>query len=629
MDKSSPSTSSLGISSRPDNISTLSIVGMGGLVKTTVAQMVYKDDSIVRNFELRAWVCVFDNFDIYKILRDTAESITRNKYENPSNVDVLANQVKEMLIGKKYLLVLDDLWNEDVGDWEKLKSYLIHGGMGSKILVTTRSHKVASVVGGKIHDLEKLSDDICWSIKEEKILCRGGADVQKDELGSIRTCKMHDLVHDLAMSVQDPNEFGIAKVEDGKEEISQVRRLQLLFDEGPRLASPNVLLNAMKLRTLIAVEPYDFSHINSLFRCRCHCSTVVKPLGGDTTSINHVPSWFLREIGNFKSLRHLDISYSDIKHIPENIGSLEHLRFLDLSYTPISKLPDSITCISSLRTLKFDYCWNLDALPTELGGLTQLRRLNLEGTGIEVLPVSCIKNLWNLEIVELRSYCKLPREINNWPKLRILTHSRDDDVMSKGIERLTCLEILEDYMVRKENVIGESPNNSCGSGVEEMAGLNSLEVLGIRNLENVRGAKEGAERAKLKDKQHLVRLGLYWGSTDDDSRSMKDCKVLEGLQPHSNLRKLYIYGFSGVNLPNWMVGCSLSNCLPNLVTLTLTDCSNCEKLPALGMLPFLQYLKIAKMKSVKCLGEEFIINNNEKKTAVVLLQRDPPQCSLL
>ncbi|XP_026434784.1 putative disease resistance protein RGA3 [Papaver somniferum] len=152
---------------------------MGGLGKTTVAQMVYKDDSIVRNFDLRAWVCVSDNFDIYKILRDTAESITGNKYENPSNVDVLANQVKEMLIGKKYLLVLDDLGNEDVGDWEKLNSYLVHGGMGSKILVTTRSQKVASVVGGKSHDLEKLSDDICWSIIEGKILCRGGKENEK------------------------------------------------------------------------------------------------------------------------------------------------------------------------------------------------------------------------------------------------------------------------------------------------------------------------------------------------------------------------------------------------------------------------------------------------------------------
>ncbi|XP_026433508.1 disease resistance protein RGA2-like [Papaver somniferum] len=146
--KSSPSlpSSSSGISSQPESVSALSIVGMGGLGKTTVAQMVYNDDSIMGNFKLRAWVCVSHPFDIFKILRGVIESITRNKCENPSNVDVLANQVKEKLTGKKYLLVLDDLWNEAVTDWENLKNYLSYGGVGSKILVTTRSRNGGNLV---------------------------------------------------------------------------------------------------------------------------------------------------------------------------------------------------------------------------------------------------------------------------------------------------------------------------------------------------------------------------------------------------------------------------------------------------------------------------------------------------
>ncbi|XP_026429564.1 putative disease resistance protein RGA1 [Papaver somniferum] len=362
-DKSSPSlsTSSSGISSQSENISTLSIVGMGGLGKTTVAQMIYENDSIVRNFEPRGWVCVSDDFDIYKILKDIIESITLKKCEDPSNVDVLAKQVKEKLIGKKYLLVLDDLWNEDIRDWDKLKSFLVYGGLGSKILVTTRNHKVSSVVGGTVHDLIRVSDDVCWSIIEKKVSSQGGAvltpdmtnigrdiaekcdglplaanslgslmcsrrkksywlsiinnndlwstpehkkvisilklsydnlpsplqqcfsyccifpkdwiihretlirlwmaegflspssggddisfedigneyfdylvwssffqDVQKDRLlGDVATCKMHDLVHDLATSVIDCNEFGIGKVRDGKEEVSEVRRLRV------------------------------------------------------------------------------------------------------------------------------------------------------------------------------------------------------------------------------------------------------------------------------------------------------------------------------------------------------------------------------------------------------------------
>ncbi|XP_026417013.1 disease resistance protein RGA2-like isoform X1 [Papaver somniferum] len=828
IEKPSPSvpSSSWEISTQQHNVSTLSIVGMGGLGKTTVAQMVYKDDSMVRNFEPRAWVCVSDPFDIFKILRDIIESITGRKCEDPSNVDVLAKQVKENLLGKKYFLVLDDVWNEDVGDWDKLKSFLVCGGLGSKILVTTRSQNVASAAGGTYYSLNKLPDDVCWSIIKKKVLSQGGAvltkkmtdigteiarkcdglplvanslgsllrsrrdesywqsivddiadrmrgttehekvisilklsydnlspplkqcfsyccifpkdweieremlirlwmaegfllsssggesisledigneyfeylvwssffqDVQKHHLsGDIKTCKMHDLVHDLATSVVDPNEFRIAKVRDDKEDVSEVRRLQLLIDEGQSLASPTVLSNAVKLRTIVALEPKNISYTNSFFQCRrlrilCplsgwdrgwrECSLSSRSMSASSisklkhlryldlsncklsakVSLKHsynlqililggcknVPSCLLNKIGSLKSLRHLDISRSDIKHlpenigslkslrhldiffsdiksIPENIGSLEHLCFLDLSYTKISKLPDSITYITSLRTLKFNDCRNLDALPSELGALTRLRCLDLEYTGIKELPESCISNLCNLEIVKLGEYCKLPKEIKNWPKLRIFTHERFDDVMPRGIERLTCLETLN-YNARNENEICESPSNKSYGGIEELAGLNSLRVLEIRKLENVRGGIEDGETAKLKDKQHLRELHLEWGSTggDDDqvrsSRSVKDTAVLEGLQPHSNLKHLHIYRFSGLNLPKWMMGCSLSNFLPNLVLIDFTDFNNCEQLPALGMLQFLRDLRIARMKSINRLGEEFYYQQENRE----------------
>ncbi|XP_026416908.1 disease resistance protein RGA2-like [Papaver somniferum] len=807
IEKPSPSvpSSSLEISTQQHNVSTLSIVGMGGLGKTTVAQMVYKDDSMVRNFEPRAWVCVSDPFDIFKILRDIIESITGRKCEDPSNVDVLAKQVKENLLGKKYFLVLDDVWNEDVGDWDKLKSYLVCGGLGSKILVTTRSQNVASAAGGTYYSLNKLPDDVCWSIIKKKVLSQGGAvltkkmtdigteiarkcdglplvanslgsllgsrrdesywqsivddiadrmrgttehekvisilklsydnlspplkqcfsyccifpkdweieremlirlwmaegfllsssggesisledigneyfeylvwssffqDVQKDqESGDIWGCKMHDLVHDLATSVLDRNEFRIAKVRDDKEDVSEVRRLQLLID-GQSLASPTVLSNAVKLRTIVALEPKNIPYTNSFFQCRR--LRVLCPLGGwdretcslssssmscklcsassisklkhlryldlshmylsPEVSLNHsynlqililrgcknVPSCLLNKIGSLKSLRHLDISRSDIKSISENIGSLEHLSFLDLSGTKISKLPDSIICISNLRTLKFSGCENLDGLPRELGALTRLRCLDLRGTSIQELPESCISNLCNLEIVKLGWKCELPKEIKNWPKLRIFAHPGKDDVMPRGIERLTCLETLN-YNARNENEICESPSNKSYGGIEELAGLNSLRVLEIRKLENVRGGIEDGETAKLKDKQHLRELHLEWGSTggDDDqvrsSRSVKDTAVLEGLQPHSNLKHLHIYRFSGLNLPKWMMGCSLSNFLPNLVKIIMRDINNCEQLPALGMLQFLRYLGIFRMKSIKCLGEEFYYQQENRE----------------
>lgn len=136
-------------------------------------------------------------------------------------------------------------------------------------------------------------------------------------------------------------------------------------------------------------------------------------------------------------------------------------------------------------------------------------------------------------------------------------------------------------------------------------------MLHIRSLENKRGGIEGAERAKLNG-QHLRDLYLYWGNDNDDyeytSTSVDDGKMLEGLKPHPNLKKLIISGFEGLKLPNWM---GSSDCLPNVVELHLLECNSCEWVLPLGMLPCLRVLKIKGMNSVKCLGKEFYCHHEQ------------------
>ncbi|XP_026431667.1 putative disease resistance RPP13-like protein 1 [Papaver somniferum] len=130
-------------SSHEEKLSVVSIVGMGDLGRSSLAQLIYQDNSVETYFEQKMWVCVSNKFDVYRILKEIMESIISVSCGDPSNVDVLARQVKKKLIGKTYLLVLDDLWNEDSEDWKKLKRVLAFGGEGSKLLVMTRSQKVA------------------------------------------------------------------------------------------------------------------------------------------------------------------------------------------------------------------------------------------------------------------------------------------------------------------------------------------------------------------------------------------------------------------------------------------------------------------------------------------------------
>uniref|UniRef100_A0A2N9FAC9 Rx N-terminal domain-containing protein n=1 Tax=Fagus sylvatica TaxID=28930 RepID=A0A2N9FAC9_FAGSY len=114
-----------------ENVSFISIVGIGGLGKTTLAQYVYNDEKVKTYFELKMWVCVSDVFDVKTIAEKIIGSATGTKPEN-LEMDQLQIELRKNLDQQKYLLVLDDLWNEDIESWRNLKIFLTVGSKGSK-----------------------------------------------------------------------------------------------------------------------------------------------------------------------------------------------------------------------------------------------------------------------------------------------------------------------------------------------------------------------------------------------------------------------------------------------------------------------------------------------------------------
>ncbi|MBA0861435.1 hypothetical protein Goshw_027807, partial [Gossypium schwendimanii] len=133
-----------------ENVYIVPIMGLGGLGKTALAQLVYNDEMVKNHFELTMF----------------ASNKATDPDQNPE-MDQLQKQLRDKIDGKKYLLLLDDIWNENEQQWLSLKKLLMGGAKGSRIIVTTRSLRVAKIANrcdSHVLKLKGLSDDDAWSL---------------------------------------------------------------------------------------------------------------------------------------------------------------------------------------------------------------------------------------------------------------------------------------------------------------------------------------------------------------------------------------------------------------------------------------------------------------------------------
>ncbi|XP_022722341.1 putative disease resistance protein RGA3 [Durio zibethinus] len=151
-----------------ENVSIVPIIGIGGLGKTTLAKMVFNDENVGKHFQLKMWVCVSEKFELKVIVEKIIEAATGSKPENDLQMQTLQNILRGKINGKKYLLVLDDVWNDESEKWRNLRNLLLGGARGSWIVITTRSSRVAEITGTvSPHELKGLSKSQSWSLLKQ------------------------------------------------------------------------------------------------------------------------------------------------------------------------------------------------------------------------------------------------------------------------------------------------------------------------------------------------------------------------------------------------------------------------------------------------------------------------------
>ncbi|KAH0747636.1 hypothetical protein KY285_009293 [Solanum tuberosum] len=142
-------------------LTVIPVVGMGGMGKTTLAKAVYNDENVNDHFDLKAWFCVSEQYDAFRIVKGLLQEIGLQVDDNINQIQI---KLKESLKGKKSLTVLDDVWNDNYNEWDDLRNLFVQGDLGSKIIVTTRKESVALMMGGGAMNVGILSNVVSWAL---------------------------------------------------------------------------------------------------------------------------------------------------------------------------------------------------------------------------------------------------------------------------------------------------------------------------------------------------------------------------------------------------------------------------------------------------------------------------------
>ncbi|KAK1418915.1 hypothetical protein QVD17_28066 [Tagetes erecta] len=638
-----------------EKFSIVPIVGMGGVGKTTLAKLLYDEKQVKDHFELKAWVCVSDDFDSFRISKVVFQSVAGVNKEF-ADLNLLQVDLVNHLRGKRFIFVLDDVWSESYGDWETLVAPFHVCAPGSKIIITTRKEQLLQKLGyNHLNHLQSLSHDDALSLFALHALGVNTFDshmlLKPHGEGIVKKCKGLPLaLIALGTSLRTKEDEDSWKV---VLESAIWRSKDDLIVPALRLSYYDLSAPLKQLFAYCSLFPKDFLFdkeelvllwmAEGFLHQSTPCNSTEERLGQEyfddllsRTFFQHAPNkeslFVMHDLMNDLSTYvasefsvRLDNEMG--KHIREEmLEKYRHVSFVREKYATHKKL-GALTRTKRLRTflatsvgvvegwgyylsnkvladllpklpLLRVLClsnFQISKVPDTIGTLRHLRYLNLSQTAIIDIPEN-VCNLYNLQTLIVSCCHCLTKLPINFLKLKNLRHLdiRDTPLLHQvplGIGELTSLQTFSKIIIEGEN----------GFEIAKLKDLNNLcGRVSIAGLDKVKNTID-ARVANFSQKK-LSEFEIEFSDESNDSQNEKLAKeVLNELKPcDDKLIQLKIRSYGGLEFPNWVGNPSFLH----LKHVSVSGCKKCTSLPSFGQLPSLKELYIKGLHKVKVVGLE-------------------------
>ncbi|XP_047063159.1 putative disease resistance protein RGA3 [Lolium rigidum] len=612
------------------------VIGTIGVGKTTLARKVYHRATAM--FETRLWVHVSKDLTHLTMW-------SNGRYTRADTAEQQA-LLRTCLEGKKFLLVIDDVWGENVWDG-LLEIQAQHGAPGSRVLITTRDERVARRMGAIHHyRVKSLSeDDGWWLLRTRAFPNESTGNMQDVGRRIVRKC------NGLPMAIRrmgcylrgvDPREddwervylsdfCGISRrirstINMSYMELSyRLKRCFLycaLYPEGfvieQQCITRQWIAEGFIVTLQNSTQPQSTTVEEEAEKCydELLARGLLLPENDSSAAVrSKMPHLFRsfallqsqdenfsgnpQDIGDvFKPCR-LSITNASAEAIRYGIKKLKSLRTILLFESPLSD-NDIFQKFTHLRVLDLGNT-QIECVTSSLGRMTHLRYLSFANTQVREIP-GTIENMRMLQFLILKNCThldSLPQSVGRLINLRSL------DISGAGLKRVPFrfskmreLNCLQGFLPRSAGA-----ENRSGWEFKELSSLTKLTSLQILKLERTLNV-EDARQSALEGKCHLKVLELCCSTNDqtmDISRDENTKNVFEGLKPGPSIVSVKLVNYNGHGFPSWLSPFAL----PLLQRLTLDGCLYCQFFPSLGQMENLKFLAITGSNLSSTIGPEF------------------------